>query len=71
MELTGHILMPIAGVIVGWFIDKDVPSYGLCQMAVTYILFVLILFILAIGPWKLLRRWHRSKRAKGIPAPRD
>ncbi|HWU00565.1 MAG TPA: hypothetical protein VN229_23205 [Terriglobales bacterium] len=61
-ELTGHILMPIAGVIVGWFIDKDVPSYGLCQVAVSYILFVAILFILALGPWKLFH-WHRKRRS--------
>ena len=70
-DLTGHVLMPVAGVIVGWFIDKDVPSYGLCQVAVSYILFVLIIFVLALGPWKLLRRWHRSRRSNGAPGQRD
>ena len=46
-------LLIVAGFLASWFVAKDAPQFGLMQMAVSLLLFVLVLWVLAFWP----QRW--------------
>ena len=45
----------IVGFIASWFVTRDAPQFGIFEMAVALILFVLIVAVLAFWP----ERWTR------------
>jgi len=46
-------LLIVAGFLASWFVAKDAPQFGLMQMAVSLLLLVLVLWVLAFWP----ERW--------------
>jgi len=46
-------LLIVAGFVASWFVAKDAPQFGLMQMAVSLLLLVLVLWVLAFWP----ERW--------------
>jgi len=56
-------LLIVAGFVASWFVAKDAPQFGLVQMAVALLLFVLVVWILAFWPqrWTLLKRDHKPR----------
>jgi hypothetical protein len=57
-------LLIVAGFVVSWFVAKDAPQFGLIQMAVAIILFVLVVWVVAFWPerWThVLSRLHRLR----------
>ncbi len=45
-----RILMAAAGVVTGWFIAKDQPSFGLVQATVAMLLLVFLVLVFAYWP---------------------
>jgi hypothetical protein len=57
-------LLIVAGFVTSWFVTKDTPQFGLMQMAVALMLFVLVVFVLAFWPerWThMLSRLHKPR----------
>jgi hypothetical protein len=55
-------LLIVSGFLASWFVAKDAPQFGIMQMAVTLILIVFIVAIVAFWPerWShLLNRLHK------------
>jgi hypothetical protein len=53
-----------AGFVVSWFMTKDSPQFGVMEMAVTTLLIVLIVAVLAFWParWThILNRLHKPR----------
>jgi hypothetical protein len=55
INLLARGLLAVAGVVVGWFVARDAPNFGLIQMVVGLLLLVLFVFIVAFWPasWTL------------------
>jgi uncharacterized membrane protein YoaK (UPF0700 family) len=51
-----RLLMIAAGVVAEWFVSRDAPNFGVLQGAISLLLLVLIVFVLALWP----RRWSQS-----------
>ena len=49
-------LLLIAGVITSWIVAKDAENFGIVQMTVALLLFVLAVFVIALWP----RAWTRK-----------
>ena len=61
---VARVLLIVAGFVTSWFVTKDTPQFGLMQMAVALILFVLVVFVLAFWPerWThMLSRLHKPR----------
>ncbi len=43
-------LLIAAGLVTSWFVAKDAPNFGLIQLSVALMLFMLVLFVLAFWP---------------------
>ena len=57
-------LLIVAGSVTSWFMAKDAPQFGLMQMAVAIMLFVLVVFVVAFWPdrWShMLNRLHKPR----------
>jgi hypothetical protein len=53
-----------AGFVVSWFMTKDSPQFGIMEMAVAILLFMLIVAVLAFWPerWtQILNRLHNPR----------
>jgi hypothetical protein len=57
-------LLIVAGFVASWLVAKDSPEFGIMQMAVTLVLVVLVVWVLAFWP----ERW--SRMLKRGPKPR-
>jgi len=54
-------LLIVAGFVASWLVAKDSPQFGIMQMAVTLVLVILVVWVLAFWP----ERWtHILKRDK-------
>jgi predicted signal transduction protein with EAL and GGDEF domain len=54
-------LLIVSGFFVSWFVAKDAPQFGIMQVAVTLILIVFIVAVVAFWP----ERWnHLLNRQK-------
>ena len=57
-------LLIVAGFVASWFMAKDAPQFGVMQMAVAIMLFVLVVFVVAFWPdrWShMLNRLHKPR----------
>jgi hypothetical protein len=57
-------LLIAGGFVASWFVTRDTPQFGLMQMAVTILLIVFIVAVLAFWParWThLLSRLHKGR----------
>jgi len=54
-------LLIVAGFVASWLVAKDSLQFGIMQMAVTLVLVILVVWVLAFWP----ERWtHILKRGK-------
>ena len=54
-------LLIVASFVASWLVAKDSPQFGIMQMAVTLVLVILVVWVLAFWP----ERWtHILKRGK-------
>jgi hypothetical protein len=51
-----RLLMIAAGVVAEWFVSRDAPNFGVLQGAVSLLLLVLSVFVLAFWP----PRWSQT-----------
>jgi len=57
-----RVLLMASGFLASWFVARDAPQFGIMQIAVTLILIVFIVAVLAFRPerWShLLNRFHK------------
>jgi hypothetical protein len=61
-------LLYVAGVVTGWFIAQDAPSFGVTQMAVALLLLPLFLAIVAFWPaqWRRRRIKQQERQGPGV-----
>ena len=51
-----RLLMIAAGALAEWFVARDAPNFGVLQGAISLLLLVLIVFVLALWP----PRWSQT-----------
>ncbi len=57
-------LLIAGGSVASWFMTRDSPQFGLIQMAVTILLVIFIVAVLAFWPTRwthLLDRFHKGR----------
>ncbi len=57
-------LLIAGGFVASWFATRDTPQFGLIQMAVTILLIIFIVAVLAFWPTRwthLLNRLHKGR----------
>jgi len=47
---AARILLIVAGTLTSWLVAKDEPIFGVVQMTIAVLLFVLLIFVLAFWP---------------------
>lgn len=50
LNIIVRIFLLVAGVIVGWFVEKDAANFNVIQGAVSILLFILFIGIVAFLP---------------------
>jgi hypothetical protein len=56
-------LLIVAGFVAGWFVTRDSPQFDVMEMAVTILLLILIVAVLAFWPerWtQIINRIHKQ-----------
>jgi hypothetical protein len=56
-------LLIVAGFVASWFVTRDSPQFGVMEMAVTILLLILIVAVLAFWPerWtQIINRIHKQ-----------
>lgn len=50
LSWVARALLIAAGVVTSWLVAKDEPNFGVIQMTIAVLLFVLVVFVLAFWP---------------------
>jgi hypothetical protein len=66
-----RLVVVAASAIVGLFVAKDTPSFGIYQAMVSLLLVVLIVFVLAFWPSRWSHFLDRFRAARRIRFPRS
>jgi hypothetical protein len=56
----------VAGFVASWFMTRDSPQFGVMEMAVATLLFVLIVAVLAFWPSRWTHILNRLQPGRGL-----
>ena len=55
-------LLIVAGFVASWFVARDAPQFGIMQVAVTLVLMVFVVAVLAFWPERSTWRLGETRR---------